>query len=527
MLGARPLTPDPRPLLRRLFSPTLPTLVFLLAFLKVLSTGPHWLFGDGDLGWHLQTGKLILQNGAVPRFDTYSWTVPGAPWVAFEWLSDVVFWRVLEAGGFLALLALEAALIAGTFALLCHTILAAGGELFVSLAITGWAFWLSSIHWFARPHLFTWLLMALWCALLHRRLRGPTRAVWAIPLTAPLWVNLHGGWPTGCIVLALFAFGELAGGPGRLTRRGVLGWVLLGVVTFAATFAGPYGWGIHRDILGTLSAKPVLDLTEEWKSPDFRGNARPFRAFFVFALATMPFLPRPARAAGWACLLAGTWLMMESVRHIPLFLLWMAPFAAMGATGALQRLAGASGRAGTALAQVLDAEGPLRAKFQGAGGLLWPVLAVGLAVAGSFPPVLASAPAGFPPERFPAEAVSALARAKPEGRLLNDYSWGGYLAWALPGTPVFIDGRNVLYGSKLSADWLTMATLAPGWRERLVEHRIDWTLFPSGSPLTRALLERGWQTFHADAVATVLVRPGALSPRQGTSDTPSNQSVKP
>ena len=40
---------------------------------------------DPDLFWHLKTGELIW-TGGIPRADPFSWTLPGADWVAHEWL---------------------------------------------------------------------------------------------------------------------------------------------------------------------------------------------------------------------------------------------------------------------------------------------------------------------------------------------------------------------------------------------------------------------------------------------------------
>ncbi|MBI4871427.1 MAG: hypothetical protein HY814_07660 [Candidatus Riflebacteria bacterium] len=495
---------------RVLLVPSVPVLVFLACFFVVLSTGPTWLFGDGDLGWHIQTGKLIEQTGRIPTCDVHSWTAPGVPWVDIEWLSNYLYWKTLQHLGFLGMLALEAAIIAAAFAILSHLMLAEGCDLLVTLGVSFWAFWLSSLHWFVRPHLRTWFFIALWSALLYAYLRTRTRWVWLVPATAVLWVTLHGGWPTGCITLALFAVGDVLGGPGGWTARNVKGWLAIGLVTLAATFLNPYGWAIHEDVVNMVNAKPVLDITQEWKSPDFRGGPKPFRTFFLVTLLAMAFLPAPRRAVGWGFLLWSTYMMMESVRHIPIFLVWMAPLTALGLTGLLRRLAEHSlSEPGTVLARPPAALDPPPPRWRGVTGLLLPVLALVLAVRGVFPPALHSMPAGFPADRFPTAAVEYL-KAKPiAGNLLNDYTWGGYLTWALPDVRIFIDGRNVMYGAKLSHDWLTLATLAPGWKDLVASYGIVWTLFPTDAPLTQALRELGWQVRYSDSTATVLVRPGA------------------
>ena len=54
---------------------------------------------DPDAWWHLRTGELITASHSVPHSDPYSYTRFGQPWVAHEWLSDVVIYRLYRAGG--------------------------------------------------------------------------------------------------------------------------------------------------------------------------------------------------------------------------------------------------------------------------------------------------------------------------------------------------------------------------------------------------------------------------------------------
>ena len=77
----------------RLLAPSLPDL-FFLALLLAAFTQPQglWsLLSDGDTGWHIRTGELVLNTGRVPAADPFSFSRPGAPWFAWEWLADVVF----------------------------------------------------------------------------------------------------------------------------------------------------------------------------------------------------------------------------------------------------------------------------------------------------------------------------------------------------------------------------------------------------------------------------------------------------
>src|ERR1044072_9756427 len=71
--------------------------VYVFAFAFFLASRP---LTDGDFWWHLKTGEYILRNFSIPRVDFYSFTTPGKPWVAHEWLSEVIFYLVYSRAGF-------------------------------------------------------------------------------------------------------------------------------------------------------------------------------------------------------------------------------------------------------------------------------------------------------------------------------------------------------------------------------------------------------------------------------------------
>src|SRR5262245_17629678 len=65
--------------------------ILTLVFLFTCIGGTHSMLGDADTGWHLRTGQWILANHRVPHQDLFSYTMPGTPWFAWEWLWDIAF----------------------------------------------------------------------------------------------------------------------------------------------------------------------------------------------------------------------------------------------------------------------------------------------------------------------------------------------------------------------------------------------------------------------------------------------------
>src|SRR4051812_50053375 len=79
--------------------------VFFCALLVGIALGPGgWqaLLADGDTGWHIRTGEIVLATGAAPSADPFSFTRAGEPWFAWEWLAGGVVggaWRWGGGGG--------------------------------------------------------------------------------------------------------------------------------------------------------------------------------------------------------------------------------------------------------------------------------------------------------------------------------------------------------------------------------------------------------------------------------------------
>jgi hypothetical protein len=74
-----------------------PMLLFIFAsyclLATVVQTGPdYWL--------HVRTGQYIAESGAVPRADLYSYTIAGQPWVAHEWLTELLLYFVQQRFGY-------------------------------------------------------------------------------------------------------------------------------------------------------------------------------------------------------------------------------------------------------------------------------------------------------------------------------------------------------------------------------------------------------------------------------------------
>ena len=67
------------------------------------------LLGDPDSHWHIAVGNWMLAHGTVPTVDTFSFTFAGQPWIAKEWLSQLLMALAYNVGGWGGVTALAAA----------------------------------------------------------------------------------------------------------------------------------------------------------------------------------------------------------------------------------------------------------------------------------------------------------------------------------------------------------------------------------------------------------------------------------
>src|SRR5436305_2433323 len=79
--------------------------------------GNHLLI-DPDTMWQITIGRWILDHGAVPTVDVYSFTMRGQPWISTQWLGQVAYAEAFALAGWTGPVVLASACIAATFALL-------------------------------------------------------------------------------------------------------------------------------------------------------------------------------------------------------------------------------------------------------------------------------------------------------------------------------------------------------------------------------------------------------------------------
>jgi hypothetical protein len=464
-------------------------LAAIAIFLFTLAAFSPQVLGDGDTWSHVATGEWIIAHGSVPHADPFSYSIAGEPWTAHEWLSEVLLSLAFRLGGWSGVVlitgvaAAMAALIVGLSA--AHEL--RGVPLIATVAI---GLSLVTANLLARPHLLALPLAAAWGAgLIAARARGrapPLRL--AALMTA--WVNMHGGFIFGLILIGPFAFEAVTEAQVGARLSAARAWATFALAALAAALINPYGIDAFLLPLRLMSVENLSRISE-WRPQDFSHiGTMELALLTLLGLAlTRPFKMPLIRAGLLIALVA---MALQHSRHQVLLGI-LAPMLLAGPIAGVIGMGGVGGEwrrvariALTATVAVVMAIGVVR--------LMMPIQQTD----GASAPV--SALSALPPEL----------RRKP---VLNDYGFGGYLTFEH--VRPFIDARVELYGDGMLNLY---DKLRSGDREAVEDalnrYDIAWTLFAPDSRIVAALdREPGWRRLYADATAVVHVRDTALGPK--------------
>ena len=505
----------------RVAMPSIADLIFV-ALLGVLVFTPLSvrLLGDAGIGWHIRTGQQILATHAIPRVDSFSSTMAGKPWFAWEWLYDVVVGELESHLGLNGVVWLTAVIIAAVFAWMLRLLIARGTNVLAAVVLVLLAVAASMIHFLARPHVVSWLFTVAWFWISDSSERSRSddsggsrsRRLWLLPAMMLIWANVHGGFLVGFVLLAIFWLGDvwawLGAKPERIedllvkmnaaSRARQLAWV--GLLSAAASLVNPYGWKLYSHVYSYLSNRFLMDHIEEFQSPNFHGAAQKcFLLLLLFATAVLALRGRELRASQGLTVMFAVYAGLYASRNIPvasvLLVMTLGPLIVTtgGPHGFFRRMA------------TVEA---------GQRGHFWPILAVILTFAiaanvgraGSASSSLMNA--HFDLRRMPVDAVNYLEKNNVEGPVLSPDYWGGYLIYRLyPDVRVVADDRHDLYGEEFFKSYLKLIHVEPGWEDFLREHPALCLLLPRQSALADRLLTDGkWKTIYADDTAIAFVR---------------------
>lgn len=483
--------------------PDIPVTVAIVAAICGIVGYP---LSDYDYFWHLKTGQVILETGAIPTRDPFSFSAEGRPWLVQGGVFDAALAFVFDHLGDTGLRAIFTALVIATWTVVYKTVRLHLHQAPRALAVTLISAIGASGFFVARPFIVTLLGFAITLYLLSKhRATGEKRwLVWIPPLMA-VWINAHFGFVLALGLMVLFFAADLLSRlmplEDREPIRGPLGAATLATLLLASLVALGLNPAGYAAVIGTvgMTATNAASAVLEWQSPNFHLRANQAFMAVLAIIVTAALLTR--RRPGWLellLLLSMTGAALYSLRHMPIASIALAPVAASAFSGwkplpwrnhglafLPQRWVSAGSR------DIGDSAHRLNLVLIGSvalvAALTWPAI-----------------------ERWhdqrlrrvvPVDAAAFVEASQLGGRVFNVYHAGGYLIWRLyPATRVFIDGRYNPYSPDIIDEYMATSALRQGWLDALERRRVDMVLVDApDSGFAQALIVSGrYRLVHAD-----------------------------
>jgi hypothetical protein len=456
---------------------------------------------DPDVFWHIRTGQWIVEHRAVPWLDPFTSYGVGRPWIAYNWLFEIVLYGLHRVMGFFGPL-LYVVVLSVAITIAIQALIARYVHRFTrTCALTAIGLGAMGPLLMPRSYLVSILffLIELY-VLLAVRDDGRTRWLLILPPMFVLWANVHIQFIYGLMLLGL---AMVDAGVDRLVPERFTGarvrsaplrpLILATLACAAATLVTPYHVYLYESIIEIARQTGIYNWNVELMAMDFRQPAN--FLLLGLALGAAFALGRSARLDVFMTLLLiiGAMSAFRSRRDV-----WLVGVPALAIIAR-------------------SAPGSVRTRVR----LTWPRLAVvtaatlaifvGLAVRRDLSPRgLESAIAA----EYPAGAAQTVESRGYPGPLFNHYDWGGYLIWRLPQLPAMMDGRSNLHGDERIRRSISTWTGGREWATDPELAAAKLVIAPINHALT-SLLRRDprFNLTYEDDVAAVFVAQPVQTPR--------------
>jgi len=452
---------------------------------------------DTDTWWHLRSAEHTLTEGMIYT-DPFSHTLLGERWINHSWGSQIVLYGMHQVLGDTGL-ALYTAVLATLGTMFLFPVMS--GNIYIKAFLLCLVAASASVFWSARPQMFSFLLSTITIYLLYNaKQNGKTRALWAIVPMMALWGNLHAGYTIGFIFIGAFIVGEafnafFTTGSETLGMKGVRQLVIITVLAALALLINPYGMDTWRVPFETVGLDVLRQYIQEWNSPNFQ--RRETWGFIAMILLTLWGAWTSTTRFDWTnfFMFGGTlFLALLYGRNIAVFAVAVAPTMSLFVHNALEQR-------GWVIVPRRPTPRTVRLNLF-LVGVVWFGVAVYVLGAVWSPIAVKQAQ-----ERFlPVNVANFIRETQPTGNMFNSYNWGGYLMFALPEYPVFVDGRTDLYG-EFVREWLFITNATTDVEADLDKYGIGFVVIEKGISLDYALrVSPLWEEVYRDEMAVVFTR---------------------
>ncbi len=501
-------------------------LVLFSSFLYCYLLTPLW---DYDFWWHIATGRYIVTEGHLPQSDPFSYTSAMEEnknifperevfFLKQYWLAQVIYYFIFSLFGSAGMVITRSFLLLLIVLVVFWRLLRDGVRSYIAFVIIFLLFMLSLKALGERPVLFSMLFTAIVTFLMEEFKERRGRWLFLLVPLMLVWANMHGAYVLGIIVVSLYLLSEtikLGLRCSELTRQDAVALFSAGLMAILITYVNPCGWDAF-----SMSLHPKYNIfqrgIQEYVSPwvIYKEKIGKLDYNYVALAALFPLVViirnRKMDLAHFLVLL-GFFVMSAKAGR---FVFFYAIISSMLLGKEISPLV--SGFIEKRLSEGMYLK--IQAVFALAAIVSTVLFAVGLSSAGK--PRLGLARQWSVPEK----AVDFIKENNLQGRIFNDYGYGGYLAWRLYPKKTFIDSRTLNLTVINEYSWVTDAVekiegirtaneKTPLWEGILNHYKISYILLSISDiygnlfPVILELLaSEKWVPVYMDKMSIIFVK---------------------
>jgi hypothetical protein len=449
---------------------------------------------DPDNWWQVKVGLDILANRIIPVADTYSHTFAGQPWIAKEWLGQVLLASGYKAFGWSGVIVITIAA-AGLTTFILAWYLSAALKPIIAIAVVMVVTSFASAVYNARPLIFSLPIVVLWTAVLFqaaRERRAPP--FWLLALIA-LWANLHGTFTFGFVIAAFAGLDFLE--RARFSQPRILAqWIAFGLLCPLVTLINPYGIQAILATFTVASGNEAVAHIGEWNPLNARTDILPE----VLLLTVVAALLVTRIRIRWTYAAFFIFTLHLFLAYSRFQYLWLLLVPIVLAVDVAEQFPPLSTRKWIGQAR----DGLERAIVKHYRQITGVILVSWFAVCAIFLNFSTVAPS----DKTSASGALAFAQTQGlSGNVFNSYNFGGTLIFH--GIKTYIDGRTdqlFLNGFMNATAEMGTAAGKPILQKTIEEHDIKWALLlPNDARIPFFNELSGWHKAYGDEFAVVYI----------------------
>lgn len=462
-----------------------------------------------DFWWHMAVGKEILQTRSIPVVDNFSYTMYGHPYPSYQmfWLMEVFLFAMYNLGGPALTVFIQSLIVTLTYAIIIYIcylltgnwrVAAIGGIISAALGLNDWN---------VRPQTITFLLgsIVLW-AIYSYRIKLKWKYLLAIPISMLIWVNSHGSFPLGLIIVGIWFVDELFNYlKSKRGRKNHIDGIAISLGTLMISclviLINPRGIGIISYLSMMSSNSVVQNLVVEWAPPTLTSlHGILFFITLLLLAILMAISPRKPDLFEILTFIFFALLGISTSRGVIWFGLVTAPIFAQHINSFIR-----------VNSTNYFANNPRESLLMN-NIIVGCLLLLALLSLPWFKEYLPLPPekAGLISRETPIKATEYLIQEGVPTQVFHAMSFGSYLIWtAHPTYKVFVDSRIELFPQEMWKDYLSISNAQDNWEKTLTQYGVN-TLFLSPAeqaPLLQSLQESTqWMSVYKDATAEIFIK---------------------